>query len=158
MPKTDFTPMFHPRGIAVIGASTDLNRPGAQALLALSTQGYKGGVYPVNPKYEEVSGYRCYPSVAEIKEPCDMAVIALPAALVPDTLTQCGKHGIRFAVVVGGGFREMGPEGIELERKLKAAARAGPTTPSAMPLAVSRWSALSARSSRRNSARLVNIR
>ncbi len=124
MPKTDFTPMFHPRGIAVIGASTDLNRPGAQALLALSTQGYKGGVYPVNPKYEEVSGYRCYPSVAEIKEPCDMAVIALPAALVPDTLTQCGKHGIRFAVVVGGGFREMGPEGIELERKLKAAARA----------------------------------
>jgi acetyltransferase len=124
MPKTDFTPMFHPRGIAIIGASTDLNRPGAQTLLALSTQGYKGGVYPVNPKYQEVSGYRCYASVADIKEPCDMAVIALPAALVPDTLTQCGKHGIRFAVVVGGGFREMGPDGVELERKLQAAARA----------------------------------
>jgi len=124
MHKTDFTPMFHPRGIAVIGASTDLNRPGAQTLLALSQQGYKGGVFPVNPKYEEVSGYRCYPSVADIQDPCDMAVIALPAALVADAITQCGKRGIHFAVVVGGGFREMGPEGVERERQMQAAARA----------------------------------
>lgn len=124
MPPTDFKPMFHPRGIAVIGASTDLNRPGAQTLLALTQQGYRGGIFPVNPKYQEVSGNKCYASVADIEQPCDIAVVALPAALVPDALTQCGRHGIRFAVVVGGGFREMGPEGVALERKLQTAARA----------------------------------
>ena len=85
--------MFHPRGIAVVGASGDLTRTGGQAVHALNEYGYKGGVYPVNPKYPELAGRRCYPSLAAIDGICDLAVVALPAAQVPTIIAQCGERG-----------------------------------------------------------------
>src|SRR5690606_19304121 len=97
--------MFHPRGIAVVGASGDLTRTGGQAVRALNEYGYKGGVYPVNPKYPELAGRRCYPSLEAIDGTCDLAVVALPAAQVPAVIAQCGERGIGYAVVLGGGFR-----------------------------------------------------
>ena len=108
-----------------MGANPDVSRPGRQTVLALERHGYKGGVYPVNPKYPEIGGRKCLPSLADIEGPCDVAVVALPAAHVPDVIEQCGRKGIGFAVVVGGGFREAGPEGLILERRMLDAARAG---------------------------------
>ncbi len=122
--RTDFTRLFNPRGIAIIGASGDADRPGGQTVHALTQQGYKGGIYPVNPKYPELQGHRCFAAVTEIDQPCDVAVVALPAAHVPAAITQCGKSGIGFAVVVGGGFREVSAEGVQLEQRMLAAAHA----------------------------------
>ncbi|MCE9638972.1 MAG: acetate--CoA ligase family protein [Betaproteobacteria bacterium] len=118
-----FEYLFNPRSIAVIGASPEANRPGAQTIRALQDNGFKGGVYPVNPKYGEVAGLRCYAAIKDVPKPCDIAVIALPAALVPQTVDECGAYGVRFVVVVGGGFREMGKEGEEREVQMLAAAR-----------------------------------
>ena len=125
MPSTDFTRMFNPRGIAVVGANPDMTRPGRQTLDALERHGYRGGVYPVNPRYPEIAGRKCYAAIEEIDGPVDVAVIALQAKYVPDVVTQSGRKGIRFAVVLGGGFREVGPEGAEIERRLLEAADAG---------------------------------
>ena len=125
MPGSDFTRMFNPRGIAIVGANTDLSRPGRQTVLALDRHGYQGGIYPVNPKHEEIGGEKCYRSIADIDAPVDVAVVALQAKYVPDVIMQCSSKGIGFAVVVGGGFREVGAEGAELERQMLAAARAG---------------------------------
>jgi acetyltransferase len=116
--------MFNPRAVAVIGASPEANRPGAQTIKALQDNGFSGRVYPVNPKYPELAGLRCYSSVGDVPQPCDIAVIALPADLVPDTIAACGKHDIRFAVVLGGGFREAGAEGQAREARMLEAARA----------------------------------
>ena len=120
---SNFEYLFNPRSIAVIGASPEANRPGAQTIRALQDNGFKGGVYPVNPKYGEVAGLRCYAAIKDVPKPCDIAVIALPAALVPQTVDECGAYGVRFVVVVGGGFREVGKEGEEREAQMLAAAR-----------------------------------
>ncbi len=120
---SNFEFLFNPRAIAVIGASPEANRPGAQTVRALQEYGYKGGVYPVNPKYQELAGLRCFAAIKEVPSPCDIAVIALPAALVPDMVAECGRHGVRFAVVLGGGFRESGPEGQAREARMLSAAR-----------------------------------
>ncbi|MGH8618438.1 MAG: acetate--CoA ligase family protein [Burkholderiales bacterium] len=119
-----FEGLFNPRGIAIVGASGDITRFGGQTVHALNQFGFAGGVYPVNPKYPEIDGRRAYASVSAIDGPCDLAVIALPAAHVARVVAECGRHGIRFAVVLGGGFREMGPEGERLEVEMLAAARA----------------------------------
>jgi acetyltransferase len=123
MSSPGFARLFDPRGIAIVGASTDLSRPGGQTVDALVRLGFRGGIYPVNPRYAEIAGHRCYPSVAAIEGPCDVAVIALPAAQAAGLVAECGRRGIGFAVVLGGGFREGGPEGIARERAMLAAAR-----------------------------------
>ncbi len=117
--------LFNPRGIAVVGASVEAGRPGAQTVAALQQHGFKGGVYPVNPKYPEIAGYRCYASLGAIAADCDVAVIALPAAQVAAVIRECGERGIAFAVVLGGGFREAGDDGATLEKAMLAAAHAG---------------------------------
>ena len=123
MSSPDFARLFDPRGIAVVGASTDLSRPGGQTVNALVRRGFRGGIYPVNPRYAEIAAHRCYPSLAAIDGPCDIAVIALPAPHVAGVIVECGRQGVGFAVVLGGGFREGGPEGLALERDMLAAAR-----------------------------------
>jgi len=118
-----FERLFEPRGIAIVGASGDITRFGGQTVRALNTSGYTGGVFPVNPKYAEIDGRRCYAAVAQIDAACDLAVIALPAQHVPRAVRECGERGIGYAVVLGGGFREMGETGEKLERDMLAAAR-----------------------------------
>ena len=115
--------LFNPRGIAIAGASGDATRPGGQTVRALNQYGYRGGIYPVNPRYPELAGHKCYPSISDIDGACDLAVIALPAAQVPGVLRQCGAQGIRFAVILGGGFRETGAEGARIETEMLAAAK-----------------------------------
>ena len=111
--------LFNPRGIAVVGASPGVDRAGGQTLIALKHYQYAGGVYPVNPRYPEILGFKCYAAIADVPQPCDVAVIALPAKQVIDIVAECGKHGIRHAVVLGGGFRESGPEGVDSKSHLR---------------------------------------
>lgn len=117
-----FERLFHPRGIAIIGASADLTRIGGHPLKALQKAGYKGGIFPVNPRYPEIVGLTCYPSCTAIKAPCDVAIVAVPANLVAQAIRDCGAAGIGFAIVLTAGFRETGPEGAKLEADLKAVA------------------------------------
>ena len=116
--------LFSPRGIAVIGATEDETRPGGQAVSALTSYGYRGGVYPVNPKYRELRGLTCYASLSAIERVVDIAVIALPAAAAVGMVKTCGERGIPYAVVLGGGFREVGPEGIRRQAEMLEHARA----------------------------------
>ena len=115
--------LLNPRGIAIAGASGDPARTGGQTVHALNQYGYRGGIFPVNPRYPELAGHRCYPTIEAVEGECDLAVIALPAAQVPEVIRQCGRRGIHFAVVLGGGFREAGPEGARIEADMLAAAR-----------------------------------
>jgi acyl-CoA synthetase (NDP forming) len=114
-----FDRLFHPRGIAIIGASADLSRIGGHPIRALKDAGYKGGIFPVNPKYPEMHGLKCYPDAASISEPCDLAIIAVAAPGVVTAVRDCAKAGIPFAVVLTAGFRETGAEGRKLEAELK---------------------------------------
>lgn len=114
--------MFHPRGIAIIGASADPTRIGGHPLRALQKAGYKGGIFPVNPRYPEIAGLVCYPTCTAIKAPCDVAIIAVPAPLVAQAIRDCGEAGVGFAIVLTAGFRETGAEGAKLEAEIKAVA------------------------------------
>lgn len=116
-----FERLFHPKGIAVIGASSDLTRISGQPIKALKNAGYAGGISLINPKYKELHGLPCYPDVMSLPGHCDLAVVAVPAAGVAQAIRDCGKAKIPFAVVLTAGFRETGAEGRELEKELKAA-------------------------------------
>jgi len=122
---TDWKRLFHPRGVAIVGASHDLRRIGGQPVKFLATYGYKGRVYPINPKHSEIAGIRCYPRVADIDGPCDVAIVAVNGAAAVDVVRECGRKGIGFAVVYSSGFRETGEAGRTLEGELLAAAREG---------------------------------
>ncbi|MCC6532147.1 MAG: acetate--CoA ligase family protein [Burkholderiales bacterium] len=121
---TDWNRLFNPRGIAIVGASRDPRRIGGQPVKLLSTFGYPGYVYPVNPNHAEIQGLRCYPSVADIAGPCDVALIAVNARAALEAIHDCGRKGVAFAVVFSSGFRETGSKGAALEAQLLAAARA----------------------------------
>ncbi|MBI4206318.1 MAG: acetate--CoA ligase family protein [Betaproteobacteria bacterium] len=113
---------LNPRGVAIVGASNDLTRIGGQPIRLLSEFGYPGKVYPVNPKYQEIKGLPCYPDVAAVPQPCDVALIALSAPHVPGVIEQCGKAGIPYALVLSAGFSEVGDAGRSLQSQLVAAA------------------------------------
>lgn len=122
-PRTapEFSRLLSPRGIAVVGASTDLDRLGSQPIRFLTGFGYAGEVYPVNPKYTEIGGLPCYPDVGSLPGPCDVAIIGTSSAHVANTVRQCGQAGIPFAIIFTAGFREIGGEGVRLEEELKQA-------------------------------------
>ncbi|MEO7728938.1 MAG: acetate--CoA ligase family protein [Burkholderiales bacterium] len=121
VPSRDFTRLFNPRAIAVIGASTDTSRIGGQPIPILLECGYRGGIYPVNPKYPQIGDLKCYAGIAEVPQPCDLALVAVAGRMVPDVIRQCGAAGISFATVFSAGFREVGAEGVALEAELKKA-------------------------------------
>lgn len=122
--RADLGRFLHPRGIAIVGASSDLSRIGGQPIRLLTEYGYTGKVYPVNPKYPEIKGLACYPDLASVPKPCDVALVALAAPHVPGVIEQCGKAGIPYALVLSAGFSEVGAEGRLLQEKLAAAAKA----------------------------------
>ena len=123
-PRTDLSRFLNPRGIAVVGVSRDPGRIGGQALRLLTDFGYPGKIYPVNPKYGEIKGLACYPDLAAVPQPCDVALIALSAPQVAGAIEQCGRAGIPFALVLSSGFSEVGDTGKLLQENLVAAARA----------------------------------
>ncbi len=118
-------PFFTPNGVAVIGASRDPTKLayGVVRNLVDPERGYPGPVYPVNPRADEILGLRCYPDITAVPDPVELAVIILPAAMVCAAVEACGRRGIKAAVVISGGFREVGPEGAAREAEMVAIAR-----------------------------------
>ncbi len=107
--------LFDPESVAVVGATPKRGKVGYAILENL--RNFRGKVYAINPKYREVLGYPCYPSILEAPK-VDLAVIAVPAKAVNSVLEQCGEKGIRYAVVISAGFRESGREGAKLEEEM----------------------------------------
>ena len=108
----------NPKGVAVIGASTNPDKLGYQVLDNIIKYGYEGGVYPVNPTASEILGKQVYASVMDCPDPVDMAVILVPNKAVPAVMEECGQRGLKGAVVITAGFREVGPAGKALEQQL----------------------------------------
>jgi acetate---CoA ligase (ADP-forming) len=115
--------LFAPRGIAVIGASRDRTKLGYGVARNLIASHYRGAIHFVNPKADRILGQLCYASIEAAPDPVDLAVVIVPAPLVPQTIEACGRRGIRWAIIVSGGFRETGPAGAELEEQTVAMAR-----------------------------------
>lgn len=112
------TQMIHPRSIAIIGASADFSKVNGRPFKHLLEKGYIGRILPVNPKYPEIAGLPCYPSIEELPEAADLAIVAVPARDVLASIEALGRRGIRAAVIFSSGFGEMGPEGKVQEREL----------------------------------------
>ena len=115
---------FEPNGIAVVGASPE-PYSGGRNLLTNLTLGYKGPIYPVNPKYDEILGLKCYPRVSEINGSVDLSIIFVPAKMVPHVMEDCAMKGVRGVIIESGGFAEVGPEGKALQDQCLAIARKG---------------------------------
>ncbi|MEE8542169.1 MAG: CoA-binding protein, partial [Desulfobacterales bacterium] len=120
-PRLD--PLFNPRSIALIGASTSPRKWGFIILLNILKGNYSGRIFPVNPKAESILGYPCYASVKDLPETVDLAIITTPAAVVPPLIDECGHMKIPFVVVITSDFSETGSEGAALERDVVARAR-----------------------------------
>ncbi|MCE5208235.1 MAG: acetate--CoA ligase family protein [Chloroflexi bacterium] len=114
---------FRPHGVALIGASSNPEKLSYGVLENMSRYGYEGGIYPVNPKGGDILGFNTYADISLTPDPVDLAVIMIPAPLVPATLEACGKRGLKAATIISGGFREVGEEGAELERQCLQIAR-----------------------------------
>lgn len=110
--------IFRPQRIAVIGVKNDPNSVGGITLKNLVGGGFKGVVYPVNPKHEAVMGIPCYPDVKSLPKVPDLAVITTGASLVPQLVRECGEAGIRGLIIMSAGFKEAGEEGKKLEAKV----------------------------------------
>ena len=110
--------IFYPKTIAVIGASRDLGSVGQSVLANIIDSRFQGIVYPVNPNARGVLGIKCYPSVIDIPDVVDLAIIVVPSRFVPDVLEECGKKHIPGAIVISAGFKEIGGEGAGLEDKV----------------------------------------
>jgi acetyl coenzyme A synthetase (ADP forming)-like protein len=104
----DLKPLFKPRSVAVIGASRSPEKVGHIILQNFIKAGYDGKIYPINPNADEILGFRAYKSIRSVKVGIDLAVIAIPAEGVPAALEECGKAGVKSAIVVSGGFTEVG--------------------------------------------------
>jgi acyl-CoA synthetase (NDP forming) len=116
---------FEPKGIALVGA-TPKPHTGGFSLLTNLTLGYDGPIYPVNPRYPEILGQICYPSVSQVPDPVELAIVFVPAPKVPEVLEECASRGIQRVIIESGGFAEVGPEGRALqERCLEIARRVG---------------------------------
>ncbi len=121
--RSDLERFFSPKSIALIGASQDLITISGQPLSHLLNHGYSGKLYPVNPRYPEILGHKCYPAVADLPETPDLAIILINAARVADILEQCGKKGVPYVVIFTSGFSETGGEGVALQKRLTDIAR-----------------------------------
>ncbi|HSG81644.1 MAG TPA: CoA-binding protein, partial [Gemmatimonadota bacterium] len=115
--------IFEPRSVAVIGASRRQQTIGYVILDSLIRDGFTGAVYPVNPKSEVVHSLRAYPSIGDVPDPVDLAVIVVPKELVLAVAEECGAAGVKGLVVISAGFREIGGEGVEREKALAAVTR-----------------------------------
>ncbi|NJE29513.1 CoA-binding protein [Thermococcus sp. 18S1] len=123
----EMRPFFDPKAVAIIGATNKKGKVGNvifENFKMNKERGvFKGNIYPVNPKLDEIDGYKVYKSVEELPEDTDLAVISIPAPFVPDTMRQVAKKGIKSVIIITGGFGELGEEGKKLEREILEIAR-----------------------------------
>ncbi|MDH7597190.1 MAG: acetate--CoA ligase family protein [Methanothrix sp.] len=115
--------LFYPQSIAVIGASNTKGKLGWNVFYNLLSHGYKGRLYPVNPNASEVQGVRAYPSIKDVPEAVDVAIVLVPASLTPQVVQDCCAAGVKYVVVESAGFAELGDEGKRIERELLSIVR-----------------------------------
>jgi acyl-CoA synthetase (NDP forming) len=118
----DLHRLFNPRAIALIGASTELGTISGQPMNFLVKRGYQGALYPVNPKYAELLGRKCYAGIDEVPEVPDVAIILVNARLAVKMLEACGRKGVPFVIMFSSGFSEIGAEGVTMQNELRAIA------------------------------------
>ncbi|MCY1503813.1 Protein lysine acetyltransferase Pat [compost metagenome] len=121
--STSLDILLNPRSVAIIGASDDPARIGGRPLAAMRQLGFAGRILPVNPNRREVQGLPAYPSVADLPEVPDIAIVAVPAPQVLDVVTALGERGTRAAILFSAGFAEVGGDGIARQEELLAVAR-----------------------------------
>lgn len=114
--------IVNPKSIAFFGASNNFMRMGSMMLSSVQALGYEGRLYPVHLQEKEVRGLKAYASIMDLPEVPDLVIIVLPTDIVCQTLEACGQKGVKHAIIVSGGFRETGPDGVALQKKLEAIA------------------------------------
>ena len=117
--------IFKPRNIAVIGATEKPGSVGRTLVWNLMTSPFGGAVFPINPTKSSILGIKSHPRIADVADKVDLAVIVTPAATVPDLVAECVAAGVRGAIIISAGFKEVGPAGVALEARVLQAARAG---------------------------------
>jgi len=115
-------PIINPQSIAFFGASNRFSSMGTHQLCSLKSLGFEGRIYPIHPHEERVLDLQAYRSVLDLPEVPDLAVMVLPTPIVSQVMEECGRKGIKHAIVVSGGFKEVGAEGAALQKKLQTAA------------------------------------
>ncbi len=122
----ELKPFFEPEGIAIIGASRNPEKVGYGLVKGLKEggvfsrpglKGFSGGIYPVNPKVEEILGVKCFSSILEVKGKVDLAIIAVPARFVPQIMKECAEKKVKSAIIISAGFSEAGGEGKRLQEE-----------------------------------------
>ncbi|MCK6407715.1 acetate--CoA ligase [Thauera sp.] len=114
-----------PDSIAIVGASADPTKRGYKAMVGLIRGNYRGRIYPINPRVPEILGVPTCATLDDVPGPIDLALICTPAVTLPGLLAECGRKGVKGAVILASGFRETGAEGAKLEQQVLDAARAG---------------------------------
>lgn len=114
--------LLRPRSVAIVGASADLTKLAGRPLAYLTKYGFRGEIYPVNPRVETIGGHRCYPEIAALPERPDAAIVLLGVSKVADAVRQLAAVGTGAAIVLASGFSESGAEGRERQEELKRAA------------------------------------
>ena len=115
--------IMHPKSVAIIGASNDVTKMGTIQLLNLLAGKYPGKIYPIHPQEETVLGLKAYHNARELPELADLAILTLPTSAVPEVLQGLGGRGVKRAIIISGGFREVGEQGKALEEQIVAIAR-----------------------------------
>lgn len=110
---------FTPKSVAIIGASAHPEKIGFAIVKNVLDGRFGGKIYPINPDCDNLLGLKCYPSVSAVSGNIDMAIVAVPAAVVGTVLTECGKKKIKYAIIISAGFAEAGPEGVKRQAQLK---------------------------------------
>lgn len=115
----DIGPLLNPRSIALIGCSGNVNGLSGRPLKYLLDSNYAGKVYPVNPKYDEIEGIRCYSNIEEIPEPVDVAMLLIPTSAVENTFESCIRAKTKSVIIVSAGFAELGEEGKSIQTRIR---------------------------------------
>lgn len=110
--------LFKPRAVAIIGASNNPFSIGHIVIRNLAQYGFKGPIFPINPKSSNIRSFKCFKSVLDVPDEIDLVNISIKASLIPQIMEDCGKKGIKFAIVHSAGFKEVGEEGIKREREM----------------------------------------
>ena len=123
--KMDMKTLFSPSSVAVIGASRRPESVGQTVFSNILLNGYKGIVYPVNPRARSILGVKSYPRIIDIPDEVDLAVVVVPNRIVPGVIRECARKGVQSAIIISAGFKETGEEGKKLEEKVQAEAQKG---------------------------------
>ncbi|HZB96169.1 MAG TPA: CoA-binding protein, partial [Herpetosiphonaceae bacterium] len=118
-------PLFTPKSVAVIGATEKAGSIGRTILSNLIASPFGGIVFPVSPNRRSVLGVKAYPTIKDVPEQVDLAIVITPAPAVPKTIGECAETGVRGAIIISAGFKESGPDGAALEQQVLAEARRG---------------------------------